>query len=211
MLPTKSRTVIGDLLDYILVRTHLWRPNLRMLSRKLETVMISGRIGPYALPTNLNSWVSLQKRTVERMSGVDWMGNIRLPKDKAIAFSKSIQITSIDCLLNPWFLSEKGFSLLVCVKGGGGCCTELESLSRLHSTASRASIELLEICLDDDRRIEEGLVGVIVRKLQSRKACFTCESGFENKTMELVLRTLRHKETLGSLEGILQIWRQLRI
>lgn len=210
MLPTKSRTVIGDLLDYILVRTHLWRPNLNMLSRKLETVMNSGRLGPYALPRRVRPSSPANKRTVvERSSGIDWIGSVELPTaEKAIAFSKSMQIASIECLLNPWFLSDKGISLVVCVRGHH---SELDSILRLRSTASRANIELLEICLEEHRSIEQGHLDIIVTKLLTRKACFTCERGYETNTMELVLGTIKQKENLGGLEALMEVWRQIKV
>eukprot|EP00210_Caulerpa_lentillifera_P004581 g4371.t1 len=210
MLPTKSRTVIGDLLDYILVRTHLWRPNLRMLSRKLETVMISGRIAPYVgMPRKLNSFSTVPKRIVDRrISGIEWMGNIQLITKRAIAFSREIQVAPVKSLLNPWFLLDNSISVLICVRGH----TEMESIStRLKSTASRASLELLEICLEENKGIEKDHVDIIVSKIYLKKACFTCERGYEGKTMELVIGTLQRKENLGDLESILQLWRQFRI
>lgn len=180
-----------------------------MLSRKLETVMNSDRLGPYTLPRKQRPSSPVNKRTVERSSGIDWMGSVQLPTaDKAIAFSKSVQIASIECLLNPWFLSDKGISLVVCVTGHHH--RELDSILRLHSTASRASIELLEICLEEHGSIEQGHLDIIITKLLTRKACFTCESGYETNTMELVLGTIKQKENLGGLEALMEVWRQIK-
>ena len=47
LLSCEGQGVVGDLLAFILVREHLWRPNLTSLGQKLDTIIASDELPPY--------------------------------------------------------------------------------------------------------------------------------------------------------------------
>ena len=74
------------------------------------------------------------------------LGTFHLPREKVVSFTPSLKLARLECLHNPWILSENNISLVVCIKGSAQ-----PSAYNLNSTASRANVRVLEISLGKPR------------------------------------------------------------
>lgn len=236
MLEYNGQSPIADLLESFLVRIHLWRPNLTTLGQKLNEILISEELPLYIQPffpippartiRNVNSYrlIFLTIFQADRPSAVGLLGTVYLPREDVISLSHSLQVARMECLSNPWILSENDISFVVYVKGvNRSPCSPLN----LHSMAARTNIELLEITLGkslfqttlfknslgDEEAVQDAHVEPIMTNVTSRRRiCFTCEDGFESDLYELIVKTYRHLHPYATqFESLMNFRRHLKL